>query len=112
MPQLTIVFNKEICYFDWSMTIEEFQISVSELTKKLPDSDFDMISDDVITEIEALCNEADNLEMKSGKNLLSNLEDTIKTRKAGKKSDESVQVRLTALDFYLQNLQNGSTEEI
>ena len=94
------------------MTIEEFQTRLDSLLKNLPVSEFDTVTDNVIAELDKFYDEADELGMKSGKKLISNLQDALKTRKTGGNTDESVQVRLTAIDFYVKNLQSGSTEDL
>jgi hypothetical protein len=94
------------------MTFEEFQTKLDGLIKGFPASGFDSVSDSVITELSSFGDEAGNLGMKSGKTLIFNLVDALKTRKIGGNTDDSVQVRLVALDFYLKNLQNGVTEDL
>ncbi|MCL1813992.1 MAG: hypothetical protein FWG29_10810 [Treponema sp.] len=94
------------------MTIEEFQIKLSTLLKGLPVSDFDTITYKEIAELDKLYGETDDLGMELGKKLIFNLADALKTRKSGGNTDESVQVRLTAIDFYLKNLQSGSAKDL
>ena len=94
------------------MTIEEFQNRLNTLLTDLPASEFDTVADNVIAELSEFSSKADSLGMKSGKKLISNLTEALKTRKAGSNTDDSVQIRLTALDFYLKNLQSGTTEEL
>jgi len=94
------------------VTIEEFQTKLDALIKTLSASGFDAVPDSVIADLTDIEKESDNLGMKSGKKLVSNLIDALKTHKAGGNSDESVQVRVVALDFYLKNLQTGSTEDL
>jgi hypothetical protein len=54
---------------------------------------------------------AGTLGMNSGKSLIENLATVLKSFKEGKTQESSVQVRLTALDFYLQNIKGGGSEE-
>jgi hypothetical protein len=54
---------------------------------------------------------AGDLGMNSGKKLIENLSMVLKSFKEGKSKENSVQVRLTALDFYLQHTRGGSGEE-
>jgi hypothetical protein len=54
---------------------------------------------------------AGGLGMNSGKKLIDNLSAVLKSFKEGKSKEDSVQVRLTALDFYLQNIKGGGSEE-
>jgi hypothetical protein len=94
------------------MTIEELQSKLDSLIKGFPAGGFDSVSDNAITELNSYCEESGNLSMRSGQKLISNLMDAIKTRKIGGNTDESVQIRLVALDFYLKNLQNDVTEDL
>ena len=94
------------------MTIEEFQIKLSTLLKGLPVSDFDTITYKEIAELDKLYGEADEMGMELGKKLLFNLAEALKTRKSGGNTDESVQIRLTAMDFYIKNLENGAKEDL
>lgn len=94
------------------MTIEDLQTKLNNFLQNLPVSGLDEIPDSTIDELNSFCSEAGNLGMKSGKTLISNLIKTLKTRKSGENSDESVQVRLTALAFYVKKLQSGTTEDL
>ena len=94
------------------MNIEEMHTKLNALLDKLPASGFDTIADSDISELESLIGEADSLGMKSGKQLTANLVQALKTRKNGENTDESVQLRITALDFYAQKLQQGTTEDL
>jgi hypothetical protein len=51
------------------------------------------------------------LGMNSGKKLIDNLSAVLKAFKEGTSQEGSVQVRLTALEFYLQNIKGGGGEE-
>ena len=94
------------------MTVEELQAKLGALLKGFPDSGFDTISENTIAELGKITAEADNLGMKSGKKLVGNLAEALKTRKSGGNTDESVQIRVVALDFYLKNFQSGVTEDL
>jgi hypothetical protein len=50
--------------------------------------------------------------MSQGKKLIDNLSAVLKAFKEGKSAKESVSVRLTALDFYLQNIKSSTTEDL
>ena len=94
------------------MTIEEFQNKLDILLKGLPAAGLDAVSDNTIAELSNFETESANLGMKSGKKLISNLIEALKTRRSGGNTDNSVQVRLVALDFYIKNLQTGNTEDL
>jgi hypothetical protein len=55
---------------------------------------------------------AGGLGMNSGKKLIENLSEVLKSFKDGKSQESSVQVRLTALEFYLQNITGSGEEEL
>ena len=94
------------------MTIEEVYGKLDDLLKRFPASGFDSAADSDIAELDVLAGEVDKLGMKSGKQLIANLSEALKSRKTGENTDESVRVRLTALDFYVKNLQGGATEDL
>jgi len=94
------------------MTFEELQTRLEAMIKGFPASDFISVDESIHTELNQLVGNADDLGMTSGKKLISNLLEALKTRKSGGNSDDSVQVRLVALEFYLKNLQSGATEEL
>jgi len=94
------------------MNIEEMQTRLHAFLDKLPASGFEAIADGDISELESLAGEADSLGMKSAKQLTANLVQALKARKNGENTDESVQLRITALDFYVQKLQQGTTEDL
>ena len=50
--------------------------------------------------------------MNQGKKLIDNFVTTLKSFKEGKSAEESVSVRLTALEFYLKNMKGAATEEL
>jgi hypothetical protein len=82
------------------------------LVASLPASGFDTISDNIITELDTYVPAADGVGAHEGKKLIENLAAVLKTRKQGGSTDESVSIRLTALDFYIKKLQSGSTEDL
>jgi hypothetical protein len=94
------------------MTIEELCEKLVGLTASLPASDYDKTSDDVIAELDVYASAANNAGANEGKKLIENLASVLKTRKQGGSTDESVSIRLTALDFYVKKLQSGSTEDL
>jgi hypothetical protein len=94
------------------MTIEELREKLKTLIAGFPDSGFDAVSDGVIGELDAYIPAAVSLGMAEGKKLIENLSKVLKSRKAGDSGDESVSLRLTALDFYTKKLQSGSTEDL
>lgn len=94
------------------MTIEKACETLDSLLKGLPGSGFDSVDDSTIASLSSLSPEAENLGMKSGGQLIVNLADALKKRKTGGNTDDSVMVRVTALDFYVKHLQSGATEDL
>jgi hypothetical protein len=94
------------------MTIEELYAKLDTLIKGLPASGFDAVADNVIVDLKSCSGLATELGMKSGTVLINNLAEAINARKTSKNTDESVQLRLTALDFYVKKLQSGATEDL
>jgi hypothetical protein len=64
-----------------------------------------------IEKLNQLSAAAADLGMSSGKKLIDNLSGILRSFQEGKSQEDSVQVRLTALDFYLQNIKGGDSEE-
>ncbi|MDR0719619.1 MAG: hypothetical protein LBF78_08290 [Treponema sp.] len=64
-----------------------------------------------IEKLEKISAAAGNLGMNSGKKLIDNLTAVLKSFQEGKSTEDSVRIRLTALDFYLQNIKGGDGEE-
>jgi hypothetical protein len=94
------------------MTIDELHTKLDALIKGFPASGFDAVADNVVADLTSCSGQAVELGMKSGQQLISNLAEALKTRKTGGNTDESVQLRLTALDFYVKNIQSGATEDL
>ncbi|MDR0402147.1 MAG: hypothetical protein LBH35_01000 [Treponema sp.] len=94
------------------MTIEELCGKLVRVVSELPASGFDAVSDDVVAELDGCASAAGTTGAHEGKKLIENLVSVLKTRKEGGSSDDSVSIRLTALDFYVKKLQSGSTEDL
>jgi hypothetical protein len=65
-----------------------------------------------IAKLEKLGTDAAGLGMGQGKKLIDNLVTVLKSFKDGSAKEDSVQVRMTALDFYIKKIQDGSTEDL
>jgi hypothetical protein len=94
------------------MTIDELRNKLDSFIKELPASGYDTVSDNTIAGFESCAGPAGELGMKQGKQLIENLVSALKARKTGANTDESVQVRFTALDFYLKKLESSDTEDL
>ncbi|MDR1899934.1 MAG: hypothetical protein LBQ55_08010 [Treponema sp.] len=64
-----------------------------------------------IAKLEKFGAAAAGLGMNAGKKLIDNLLSVLKSFKDGAAKEDSVAVRLTALEFYLQNIKSGGAEE-
>jgi len=95
------------------MTIEDLRTELKTIISILTSSGFEN-ADPIITEkINKIASAADESGMKEVKRLLKNLSGTINAIQDGKSQAESGTVRLTALDFYLNNLpDNENIEDI
>jgi hypothetical protein len=93
------------------MSVEELQTRLDAILKGLPVSGFDATSDSVIADLAACIAQAEGMGMKTGKEVIENLTNSLKTRKTGGNTDDSVLVRLTALEFYVQKMKDGTAEE-
>jgi hypothetical protein len=89
------------------MTVEELRGKLEAIVSNLTSSGTDTIDPGVIETLDRYAVTAGELGMNSGKKLIENLSEALKTHKNG----ESTAVRVTALDFYLKNIQGGGAEE-
>jgi hypothetical protein len=94
------------------MTIDEVHTKLDALLKGFPASGFDAVADTVVADLSSCSAQATDLGMTNGQKVINNLVEALKTRKTGGNTDESVQLRLTALDFYVKKLQSGDTEDL
>jgi hypothetical protein len=65
-----------------------------------------------IEKLDTLSAAAAGLGMNQGKKLIDNLSAVLKSFKDGKSTEDSVTIRMTAMDFYLKNTQGDSLEEL
>jgi len=93
------------------MSIEELQTKLDAIIKEFPISGFDAIPDSTMADLNTCAGEAGKLGLKSGKEILDNLIAKLELRRAGKNTDDTVLVRLTALEFYVQKLKDGTAED-
>jgi hypothetical protein len=96
----------------YNVAIQDLQSKLEALIKGLPVAGFDAVPDSTIADLSSYAGEAEGLGMKSGKEVLDNLIKTLKTRKTGGNTDDSVMVRLTALEFYIDKLKSGDTSDL
>ena len=95
------------------MTIKELHGELDMIITSLNASEFNTVESEVLQRLEDLCVSAKELGLTKGKNLIENLVNVIKAIQEGKSKAESGILRLTALEFYVKNLQSGTdTEEL
>ncbi|MDR1903744.1 MAG: hypothetical protein LBQ88_15865 [Treponema sp.] len=94
------------------MTVEELRDKLEMVISNLTSSGFGNADPGVMEALDGYAVAAGELGMKSGKKLVENLSAVLKSRKSGESTDESVSVRITAMDFYLKNIQSGTEEEL
>jgi hypothetical protein len=90
-------------------TVEELRETLEALSKKIASAGEGAVAE--LDNVGKVAAEAGSLGMKSGKQLLDNLVASLQAVKDGKSHADSIQVRLTALDFYLNKIRGGSNEE-
>jgi ketosteroid isomerase-like protein len=90
-------------------TVEELREALEALSKKIASAGEGAVVE--LDNVGKAAAEADSLGMKAGKQLLDNLAASLQSVKDGKSHADSIQVRITALDFYLNKIKGGSSEE-
>jgi Tfp pilus assembly protein FimT len=91
-------------------TIVDFGKDLGQLLTEITSGGVGSVNAAHCDKLGKLGTDADSLGMKNGKKLIDNLTETIKSFQAGKSEEKSVSVRLTALDFYQQNIATGQGE--
>jgi archaellum biogenesis ATPase FlaH len=76
----------------------------------LNSSSFDKATPAVMENLEKISLEATEVGMKSGKGLIDNFIEVLKSFQAGKSNEDSVSLRLTALDFYVKNILGSDSD--
>jgi polyhydroxyalkanoate synthesis regulator phasin len=81
------------------------------LITSLKSSGFDSVSSTVLEKLDKLIVASGEIGMKEGKRLIENLSGAIKAIREEKSKAESGNIRLTALDFYVNNLLHNENIE-
>jgi hypothetical protein len=92
-------------------TVESLREELEGCVSHINSSGFGTLDPQITGKLEQFSAAAGGLGMNSGKKLIENLSTVLKSFKEGKSREESIQLRLTALDFYLQNIKGGGGEE-
>jgi hypothetical protein len=93
-------------------TIENLQKELEACVGSINSAGLGNLDPQNIEKLDKISAAASSLGMNQGKKLIDNLVAVLKTFKDGGGKEESVTVRLTALEFYLQNTAGGATEDL
>ena len=94
-------------------TVENLQKELNNCIKSINSAGLGSLDVKNIETLDKLSEAATILGMTQGKKLIDNLVTVLKAFKEGKSKEDSVSIRLTAMEFYLKNTQGGgSTEEL
>jgi len=94
-------------------TIEKIHSELEACLKSINAAGLGNLNPEDIEKLDKISAAAAGLGIDQGKKLTENLSAVLKNFKEGKSGEDSVAIRITALDFYLKNTQGGaSTEEL
>jgi len=92
---------------------EKIHSELEACLKKINSAKLGSLDQAVIDTLDKISAGATGLGMDQGKKLIDNLSAVLKNFKEGKSNEDSVSLRLTAIEFYLKNTRGeASTEEI
>ena len=87
-------------------TIEKLCQELDSILSTINTSGIKNINSGIIDQIEKTSSAAEKLGMQAGKKLIDNLVTSLKSFKEGKSDENSVSVRITALEFYEKKVLN------
>jgi hypothetical protein len=93
-------------------TVESLQKELEDCVNSINSAGLGSLDSQIIEKLDKMSAAAAELGMNQGKKLIDNLSAVIKSYKEGQSKEESVSVRLTAIDFYLKNTTGGAVEEL
>ena len=93
-------------------TIEKLCQELDSIQSSINSSGINNIDFGIIDKVEKISSAAEKLGMQTGKKLIDNLVTSLKSFQAGKSDENSVSVRITALEFYNKNVLNGKENDI
>ena len=93
------------------MTVGELRTELKTITSALTSSGFENIDSGMVEKLDKFAVAAGESKMVEGKRLIENLSGALKAIQEGKSKAESGNIRLTALDFYLNNLTDSDNIE-
>jgi hypothetical protein len=92
-------------------TVESLREELENCLSGMNSAGFGNFDPQNIEKLEKFAAAAAGLGMNAGKKLIDNLINVLKSFKDGAAGEDSVTVRMTALEFYLQNIKSGDVEE-
>lgn len=92
-------------------TVESLRGEIEACLAGINAAGLDKLDPQNIEKLDTSAAAAGSLGMNTGKKLIENLSAVLTSFREGKSKEDSVQIRLTALDFYLQNIKGGGSEE-
>jgi hypothetical protein len=93
-------------------TVESLQRELEHCVNNINAAGLDKLDPQNIEKLNQIGIFAAGLGMNQGKKLIDNLSMVLKALQEGKSTEDSARLRLTALDFYLQNIKGAATEEL
>ena len=94
-------------------TVDNLQKELESCINSINSAGLGSLDSQNIDKLDKLSAAAAGFKMNQGKILIDNLSTVLKSFKEGKSTEDSVSIRLTAMDFYLKNTKSsGSTEEL
>ena len=93
-------------------TVEKVQTELESCLNSINAAGIDKLDSQHIEKLCSISTAADSLGMVQGKKLIENLSDVLRAFTEGNAIGDSVKLRLTALEFYLQNTKGATTEEL
>ncbi|MDR2371063.1 MAG: hypothetical protein LBD71_06255 [Treponema sp.] len=93
-------------------TIENLQKELEACVGSINSAGLGNLDPQNIEKLDKISAAASSLGMGQGKKLVDNLVTVLKSFKDGSAKEESVTIRLTALEFYLKNTSGGATEDL
>ena len=93
-------------------TVESLQKELENCINSINSAGLGSLDVKNIETLEKISAAAAGMGMNQGKKLVDNLSTVLKSFKEGKSPEESVSIRMTALDFYLKNTQGSATEDL
>ncbi|MCL2880994.1 MAG: hypothetical protein FWF29_12190 [Treponema sp.] len=93
------------------VSAEKIHTDLEECLKSINSTGLGSLDPLIIEKLDSISIDAAGLGLEQGKKLIENLSAVLRNFKEGKSGEDSVTIRLTALEFYLHNTQAGASAE-